>query len=70
MSQSAKMSMLEAVANTASGYAISVLTYQIVMPLLGFNTSWSDSILLVGVFSAISIVRNFFIRRLFARAAG
>jgi hypothetical protein len=70
MSQSTKMSMLEAVANTASGYVISILTYQIVMPLLGYNTSWSDSVVLVGVFSAISIVRNFIVRRLFARAAG
>ena len=69
MSQSAKMSMLEAVANTVSGYVISILTYQIVMPLLGYNTSWSDSVVLVGVFSAISIVRNFAVRRFFARAS-
>lgn len=65
--QSKRSSLLEATLNTLVGYVISILAYQLVMPLLGFNTSWKDSIILVAVFSAISIVRNYFIRRAFAR---
>jgi len=67
MMQSKLSSFLEALVNTSIGYAISILTYQLVMPLLGFKTSWSDSVILVAVFSVISIVRNYIIRRAFSR---
>jgi len=69
MAQSKRSSLLEAVLNTVVGYGISLLAYQYVMPLLGFNTSWSDSVILVAVFSLISIIRNYLIRRVFARRA-
>lgn len=59
--------MAEAVINTVVGYGISLLAYQYVMPLLGFKTTWTDSVILVAVFSAISIVRNYVIRRMFAK---
>lgn len=59
--------MAEAVINTVVGYGISLLAYQYVMPLLGFKTTWSDSVVLVAVFSAISIVRSYVIRRVFSK---
>lgn len=68
MSQSKKSSALEAIINTVIGYGLSVLTYQLVMPLLGYHTSLKENVILVGVFSAISIVRNYSIRRWFARS--
>lgn len=66
MTQSRKASLVEAIINTAVGYGISVLTYAIVMPLLGYDTSLTENVILVGIFSAISIVRNYIIRRWFA----
>lgn len=66
LAQTRKSSAVEAILNTVVGYGISILAYQFVMPLLGFKTTWTDSVILVAVFSAISIVRNYFIRRLFA----
>lgn len=67
MTQTKKASLLEAIINTAVGYGLSVLTYQLVMPLLGYNTSFKENVILVAVFSVISIVRNYFIRRFFAK---
>lgn len=66
MAQTRKASALEAILNTVVGYGISILAYQFVMPLLGFQTTWTQSVTLVAVFSAISIVRNYVIRRVFA----
>lgn len=66
LAQTRKASAFEAILNTVVGYGISILAYQYVMPLLGFKTTWTDSVILVAVFSAISIVRNYFIRRLFS----
>lgn len=67
MAQSRTSSLAEAVINTVVGYGISLLAYQYVMPLLGFKTTWSDSVVLVAVFSAISIVRSYVIRRVFSK---
>lgn len=67
MSQSKKASFAEALINTVVGYGISVATYAIVMPLLGYDTSLTQNVILVGIFSAISIARNYVIRRVFAK---
>lgn len=69
MSQSRKSSFAEALVNTVIGYAISVATYAFVMPLLGYETTLRENVTLVAVFSIISIVRNYVIRRWFARRA-
>lgn len=67
MSQSRKMSIIEAVINTIFGYGISVATYAAVMPLLGYDTTLTENVVLVSVFSVISICRNYIVRRIFAR---
>lgn len=67
MAQTRRSSLIEAIINTTVGYVISIATYWFVMPLLGFAVSLNESIVLVAVFSAISIVRNYVIRRIFAR---
>jgi hypothetical protein len=69
MPQSKKSSLYEAVINTVIGYGLSVATYAFVMPLLGYHTTLKENVTLVAVFSAISIVRNYCIRRVFARRA-
>lgn len=66
MTQSKKSSLIEAVVNTVIGYGLSVATYAFVMPLLGYRTTLAENVTLVAVFSAISIVRNYAIRRFFA----
>lgn len=63
--QTRKMSAVESVANTAFGFGISVLTYAIVMPLLGYATTMTENVIMVTVFSIISMVRNYIVRRVF-----
>jgi membrane protein implicated in regulation of membrane protease activity len=67
MSQTKKASFMEAVMNTVVGYGLSVLTYQLVMPILGYNTSLKENVILVAVLSVVSIIRNYLIRRFFAK---
>ena len=63
--QSRKWSLLESISNNILGYYIAVLVYKIVLPLFGYEVTWTQSNIIVLVFTAISIVRSYFIRRLF-----
>jgi hypothetical protein len=63
--QSRRMSLLEAIANVAIGYAIAVLTQILVFPIFGLQVSLSDNLAIGSVFAAISIGRSFALRRVF-----
>ena len=65
MKQSRLMSGVEAVANVMVGYVLAVLTQLAVFPLFGLNASLSDNLAIGGVFTVVSIVRSFTLRRLF-----
>ena len=59
------MSGIEAVANVLVGYGVAVLTQLAVFPLFGLNASLGDNLAIGGVFTVVSIVRSFTLRRLF-----
>ncbi len=65
MRQSRRMSLVEAIANVAVGYGIAVATQALVFPLFGLHASLSDNLLIGGVFTIVSVVRSFALRRLF-----
>ena len=65
MKQSRLMSSVEAVANVLVGYGVAVLTQMAVFPLFGLNASLGDNLAIGGVFTVVSIVRSFTLRRLF-----
>ena len=65
MRQSRRMSLVEAIANVAVGYGIAVATQALVFPLFGLHASLSDNLLIGGVFTVVSVVRSFALRRLF-----
>jgi hypothetical protein len=56
---------VEAVTNIVVGYGLAVLTQIIVFPLFGFHASLSENLLIGGLFTAISLVRSYVLRRLF-----
>jgi membrane associated rhomboid family serine protease len=62
------MSAAEAATNTAVGYGIAVLTNLLVLPLFGMRPSLGDSAAIGGVFTALSLMRSYALRRLFERA--
>lgn len=63
--QTRAMSLVESCANIAIGYAIAVAANAIVLPLFGFHTSTSDNFLIGAIFTAISLVRSYTLRRIF-----
>jgi hypothetical protein len=63
------MSLAEAIANVAIGYGIAVLTQMIVFPLFGLRLSISDNLVIGAVFTLVSIVRSYAVRRMFEALA-
>jgi hypothetical protein len=59
------MSLLEAFANVAAGYVMAVVTQAIVFPLFGLWMSIGVTLEIGAIFTAVSIVRSFALRRLF-----
>lgn len=60
------MSLLEAITNVAVGYALAVATQSIVLPLFGLRPSLGENMALGAIFTAISLIRGYILRRLFA----
>jgi hypothetical protein len=65
MQQSRLMSCVEAVANVVVGFLLALLTQNAVFPLLGIVVSVADNLVIGGIFTVVSIVRSFALRRLF-----
>ena len=61
------MSAVEAVANVAIGYVVSVAANAVVLPLFGLHPSAFDSFAIGALFTAISLARSYALRRLFNR---
>lgn len=68
MSQTKLGSIAEATFNMAVGYVFAVLTQAIIFPLFDIHVPLSDNILMAGLFTIISLIRNYAIRRLFNAA--
>ena len=63
--QSKKASAIEATANTLIGLVVSFAIQIIMYPLLGIPVTINQSLLLTGVFFVASVIRGYFVRRLF-----
>ena len=61
------MSLVESSANVVVGYGLAVLTQILVFPIFGLQASVGENLLIGGVFTAISVIRSFALRRLFNR---
>ena len=67
MSQSRRASLLEALANIAIGYGVSVLANIFLLPLWGFSVSPRAGAEIGLLFTFISLIRAYFLRRFFNR---
>lgn len=65
MKQSKKASLLESLANTLSGFLVSLVLAYYVFPLFGMPQSMESSFWIVVIFTVSSIGRNYVIRRVF-----
>lgn len=67
MTQSRKNSMLEAVANTAIGFALSMVLQMIISAAYGLNTTIAIDLQITVAFTVLSLARSYVIRRFFNR---
>lgn len=60
-----RVSFLETCLSTAIGYGVALATNMVVLPLFGFPVSFPAANGIAVIFTAISILRGFLVRRLF-----
>jgi|TARA_R110000787_G_scaffold143488_5_gene257291 hypothetical protein len=63
--QSKRMSFLESLINVAVGYGVAVTAQIAVFPLFGLEVSLSDNLVIGAIFTGISILRSYTLRRIF-----
>ena len=65
--QSRFMSGVETVASTGIGFAVALLTQILVFPLFDLHPSLGENIAITWIFTGVSLLRGYAVRRLFAR---
>jgi hypothetical protein len=63
--QSRKRSLTESIVNTAVGFLISLLIQMIIYPAFGIPVTFAENIAITAIFTIVSILRGYFIRRIF-----
>lgn len=63
--QSRKLSFIESFCSTLIGLGVAYLTQVLVFPLFGIHVEHRTHVALVAVFTCVSLVRSYFVRRLF-----
>ena len=63
--QTRTLSAVETLSSTAIGYLVAVLTQAIVFPAYGIKTHAGDHFAIAAIFTAVSIIRGYFVRRFF-----
>jgi hypothetical protein len=67
MTQSRRLSLIEAATNVAVGYVLAVITQILVFPWFGIHPSLGENLALGSVFTTVSLIRGYALRRLFTR---
>ena len=65
MKQSRLMSLVESVANVIVGYGVAVVTQILIFPIFGLHTTLAQNLQMGLLFTGVSIIRSFLLRRLF-----
>lgn len=65
MRQSRRMSFMESLTNVAIGYGVAVTAQIAVFPLFGLHVPIVDNLMIGAIFTGISILRSYTLRRVF-----
>jgi hypothetical protein len=65
--QTKKQSFIESLANVIIGFFITIISLHIIFPILGIENDSGKNIILTIYLTALSILRNYFLRRYFNR---
>ena len=63
--QSKRDSLIETLTNVGIGWFISFIANMLVLPLFGYNINLTDGVLISIIFTAISVIRGYVVRRWF-----
>lgn len=63
--QTKNMSLIETITSVAIGYIISLVAQMIIFPIFDIKVSFEDNLLIGLFFTVVSIIRGYFMRRLF-----
>ena len=69
MNQSRLMSLVEAITNVIVGYGVAVVTQILIFPVFGLQTTLGENLAMGGIFTIVSLLRSFALRRLFNQLA-
>ena len=70
MTQSRRASLLESAANIAIGYGVAVSAQAVIFPLFGIYVPLGDNLMIGGLFTVVSLVRSYCLRRVFNKLSG
>jgi len=65
MNQTKKHSIIESIVQTVIGLGTSILIQVVLYPLLGIPVTFSQNLIITAVFFVVSIIRGYFVRRIF-----
>jgi hypothetical protein len=68
--QAPSESFMEASTNVALGFLLALMTQGAVYPLFGINTTFATDSAIAVVFTAVSLVRSYLVRRAFEMSGG
>ena len=68
--QTRSQSLLEAGTNVVVGYLLALATQRIAYPWFGIETTIATDSLVAGIFTAVSLVRSYVLRRAFEHMGG
>lgn len=64
--QDKRMSLIESISNVAVGFIIAMITWRfLICPIFGFTHSVANNLKITAIFTVISIVRGYLVRRFF-----
>jgi putative effector of murein hydrolase len=67
VTQSRRLSLVEAITNVAVGYVLAVITQIVMFPWFGIHPSLGENLAIGSIFTGISLLRSYALRRLFER---
>ena len=63
--QTKKWSMIESLTSTTIGIIIGIVLNVTILPIFGYPVSLSDSLWISVIFTAVSVIRSYAVRRIF-----
>ncbi|MBS4051103.1 MAG: hypothetical protein KGZ69_07860 [Methylomonas sp.] len=70
MKQSRAMSLVESLSNVLVGYGVAVLAQMAVFPLFGLRATLQENLTIGAIFTVVSVLRSYSIRRIFNAIRG